>query len=194
MILFHNDENIAIKASPLICYHFPQKWLSKLIFLFILNFGRVMEPHGSLRPRISVKQQHAAFVNLFSIFQPGSIFSLLEHLWQMFLHQDFLHSLFHTSSGSQFWQWWMCQEEMFSLSSLSKDKDPPADPLETMLLENLKTSWSKIYLVLYKTVEVLSYGSSLGEYSISAKHVILIGVGLRFPKRGKANKKGYFCF
>lgn len=27
-----------------------------------------MEPHGSLRPRISVKQQHAAFVNLFYIF------------------------------------------------------------------------------------------------------------------------------
>lgn len=27
-----------------------------------------MEPHGSPRPRISVKQQHAAFVNLFYIF------------------------------------------------------------------------------------------------------------------------------
>lgn len=61
-----------------------------------------MEPHGSLRPRISVKQQHAAFVNLSYIFQPDNIFSLLKHLWQMFLHQDFLHSLSHTSSGSPF--------------------------------------------------------------------------------------------
>jgi len=84
----------------LICYHSSQKQLSKLIFLFILNFGRVMEPHGSLRPRVSVKQEHAAFVNLSYIFLPDNIFSQFKRLRQMFLHQDFLHSLFHTRSGS----------------------------------------------------------------------------------------------
>lgn len=69
-----------------------------------------MEPHGSLRPRISVKKQHAAFVNLSYIFQPDNIFSLLKHLQQMFLHQEFLQVYLTQAQVLQSRQWSMHQK------------------------------------------------------------------------------------
>jgi len=99
-----------------------------------------MEPHGSLRPHISVTQQHDAFVNFSYIFQPDCIFSLLKHLRQMFLHQDFLHSFFHTGSDSPFLSIVNVPSRGVFLSPFSKAEDPHADLLATMLLEKIQNS------------------------------------------------------
>lgn len=188
MILFHNDENISIKDSPLICYHFPQKWLSKLIFLFILNFGRVMEPHGSLRPRISVKQQHAAFVNLSYIFQPDSIFPYWNIYGRCFSTRTFCTVYFtqaqvHSSVNGECVKY-SCFHYLRSL----KNQIPMLTYQKIYKTVNLK------YICFY----IAQFRFVLWEfpegYSIGVKRLILISVGQKVSRKRKSQQNCYFCF
>lgn len=72
VILFHKDENIAVKTGPLICYHILGEWLSKCIFPLHVE---LWQWNVSWRPTVLVKHQHPKLVNSCTVKERQYLFA-----------------------------------------------------------------------------------------------------------------------